>query len=131
MGITLTVGDFAAVTGDNRQHVYYLIRMCAIDAFKVRTGWRISVDAAEEYYDKRQIQIDNRAGISVVDNGFAGCNGMSAYQLQGRLSTYSRRQRNPRMERRRGNVVRSPFGRNSVHRQKRECVNAQQLMLPF
>jgi hypothetical protein len=131
MSVALTVGEFAAVTGDDRQHVYYLIRMCVIDAFKVRTSWRISVDAAEEYYDKRQIQGNNRTGIPVTDNGYAGRNVLSAYQQPGRIQAHGRRQRNPIMERRRRNVVCSPFGRNSVYRQKRECVNVQQLMLPF
>lgn len=131
MSVALTVGEFAAVTGDDRQHIYYLIRMCVIDAFKVRTSWRISVDAAEDYYDKRQIQSDNRTGISVTDNGYAGCNGLSAYQQQGCIPAYGRRQGNSIMERRRRNMVHSPFGRDSVHRQKRKCVNVQQLMLPF
>lgn len=131
MSVALTVGEFAAVTGDDRQHVYYLIRMCVIDAFKVRTSWRISVDAAEEYYDKRQIQGDNRTGISVAYNGYAGCNGLSAYQQQERVPAHGRRKRNSIMERRRRDVVHAPFGRAGVYRQERECVNVQQLMLPF
>ena len=57
-----TVEETAFILGENCQRVYYLVRMCMIDAFKVGGSVRIPQDSLEDY-DKRRIQETSGANV--------------------------------------------------------------------
>lgn len=119
--MVLTVKETADTLGVKPMHVYYLIRMCVIDAFRVRRNWKIPVESLEEYCDKREIQ-GGIVGALSCDHGHAGCYGLSQNITTRSIQTIGRRSGNTVMERRGRELERAARRCHSVHRRKRQCI---------